>query len=230
MSSHNHAALPEGRDIALLSLGVVGIGTSGPLIALSAMPIPSLIFWRNLGGAISMLPFAIGRREWKSSEQRAALRWSAISGVILAFHFIGFFLAMRLTSVAAGTALTAMQPIFTAIFLRIRGAQIPRKAWLGMFVAFISVLSITGVDWQISFRSFTGDMAAIVGAALAAIYMLIGSKAQRILSTSTYTTVCYGICAFTSLPIALIIGYPVVGFALKQWLIVIGLVVGAQLL
>jgi len=66
MSIDNHNALPEGRDIAFLSLGVIGIGTSGPVIALSTMPVPTLIFWRNLGGALTMFPFALAKKNGKT--------------------------------------------------------------------------------------------------------------------------------------------------------------------
>ena len=230
MSIDNHNALPEGRDIAFLALGVVGIGTSGPVIALSTMPVPTLIFWRNLGGALTMLPFAARKREWKSAEQRLAIKWSLLSGALLALHFLGFFIAMRMSSVAAGTALTAMQPIFAAIFLKIAGHEIPRQAWLGMLIAFLSVLLITGVDLHLSVRAFVGDLSALGCAALAAGYVLIGSKAQRTLSTSTYTVICYGMCALTVLPVSLLIGYPLFHFSAKQWWLVLALIAGAQLL
>lgn len=230
MSIDNHNALPQGRDIGFLSLGVIGIGTSGPVIALSTMPVPTLIFWRNLGGAITMLPFALAKREWKSAEQRSAIKWSLVAGVLLALHFLGFFVAMRMSSVAAGTALTSMQPVFAAIFLKIRGHDIPRQAWLGMFIAFLSVLLITGVDLQLSIRAFVGDLSALACAALAAGYVLIGSKAQRVLSTSTYTAICYGMCALTVLPVSLLIGYPLWHFSARQWWLVLALIGGAQLL
>ena len=226
----NHTALPKGRDILFLSLGVVGIGTSGPVIARSTMPVPSLIFWRNLGGALCMVPFAWRKREWRTTQQRRAIGLSALAGVLLAFHFIGFFIAMRMTSVAAGTALTAMQPIFTALYLRFRGHEIPRRAWIGMFIAFLSVLLITGVDLRISYRSFVGDLAALVGAALAAGYVLVGSRAQKSVSTSTYTSVCYFVCSLTALPIALLLRCDLFHFSLAQWLLVVALIGGAQLL
>jgi len=230
MKQNDHTALPAGRDIAFLSLGVLGIGSSGPVIANSLMPVPSLIFWRNLGGAIVMAPFALKKREWKSPAQRSAIKISIFSGFLLALHFIGFFLAMRYTSVAAGTALTAMQPIFAAIWLRSQGGDIPKRAWIGMTIAFLSVLLITGVDLRISFHSFLGDMAALIGSALAAAYMLIGSKAQVALSTSTYTFFCYGMCALTALPIALVSHSQVLHFVSRQWWLVLALIVGAQLL
>ena len=217
--------MPGRKDLIRLGIGIIGIGVSGPLIALSTMPVVTLIFWRNLGGALAIAPFALRHRA-----NRRAISWAALGGFVLALHFIAFFLAMRLTTVAAGTALVALQPIFTALFLRIRGGHIPSRAWLGMVVSFSGVLLISGVDLTISLRSFSGDVAAIISAALAAIYVLIGSKAQKSLETSTYTAICYASCAITALPIMLIGGFKMWNFTGNEWWIVIGLVVFAQLL
>jgi drug/metabolite transporter (DMT)-like permease len=208
-----------------MGLGIIGIGTSGPLIAMSAMPILTLIFWRNLGGSLITLPFAL-----RHARDRAGMKWAVIAGVVLALHFVGFFLAMRMTTVAAGTALVALQPIFAALFVKFSGGHIPSKAWLGMVVSFTGVVLVSGVDLTISFRAFLGDLAAIVSAALAAAYMIAGSKAQRTLETSTYTTVCYFVCAMTALPMALIAGNEIFSFEAKEWLILLGLILGAQLL
>jgi len=222
--------MPSGRDIPLLLLGIIGIGTSGPVIALSAMPIISLIFWRNLGGALIMAPFALRNGQWLKKENRVGLAWSMAAGFVLALHFMGFFIAMRFTTVAAGTALTALQPIFAAYFVKRLGGHIPRRAWVGMVISFVGVLIITGVDFQISNRAFLGDIAAIVCAALAALYVLLGSKAQQNLATSTYTTLCYFTCALTALPIALVSGVQLLGFEAKQWWLLFALILGAQIL
>ncbi len=226
----SHTALPTGRDIPLLLGGIIGIGMSGPLIALSAMPILALIFWRNLGGAILMAPFALRAKQFKSDAERRAIAWSALAGFFLALHFIGFFIAMRYTSVAAGVALTALQPIFAAVYIRFLGGHIPVKAWLGMGISFIGVLIITGVDLTISWRAFLGDLAAIACAALSALYVLIGAKAQRTIQTSTYTTVCYATCAATALPLLLIMGDPLIAYPEREWLLLIALILGSQIL
>ncbi len=226
----SHTALPTGRDIPLLLGGIIGIGMSGPLIALSAMPILVLIFWRNLGGAILMAPFALKAKQYKSEAERRAIGWSALAGFFLALHFIGFFIAMRFTSVAAGVALTALQPIFAAVYIRFIGGHIPGKAWLGMAISFIGVLIITGVDLTISWRAFLGDLAAIACAALSALYVLIGAKAQRTIQTSTYTTVCYATCAATALPLLLVLGDPLIAYPEREWLLLIALILGSQIL
>jgi len=177
-----------------------------------------------------MAPFAIRNAEWRTQEQRKAIALSALAGFFLAMHFICFFLAMRYTSVATGTALTTLQPIFTAIYFKFRGGIIPSRAWTGMLIAFLSVVLITGIDFQISFRSFVGDLLAILGAVLSAGYILIGSKAQQKLSTSSYTTVCYLTCAVTSLVIAIATGSQFLHFDSRQWWLVVALILGAQFL
>jgi len=75
-----------------------------------------------------------------------------------------------------------------------------------------------------------GDLAALVSAALAASYMMAGSRAQRTLETTTYTTVCYFICAITALPIALFSGNQIFNYSAREWWILIGLIAGAQIL
>lgn len=217
--------MPAKSDLLRLGVGILGIGSSGPLIALSAMPIPTLIFWRNLGGALVTAPFAM-----KHSLDRRGVKWSIAAGIVLALHFIGFFMAMRMTSVAAGTALVALQPIFASIFIKATGGTIPSKAWLGMGISFIGVLLISGIDFSLDRRSFLGDIAAIISAALAAIYMMWGAKAQETLETTSYTSICYFTCAVTALPIALIGGYQILGFPSKEWLVLLALIGGAQIL
>ena len=225
LSRDNHTQIPARPDLIRLSIGIMAIGTSGPLIALSAMPILTLIFWRNLGGALITAPFALRHRI-----DRTGAKWAILAGFTLAIHFVAFFLAMRMTTVAAGTALVALQPIFAALFVKLTRGKIPSRAWLGMLVSFAGVLLISGIDLQISLRAFLGDLAALLSAALAAVYMIFGARAQRTLETSTYTSICYFVCAITALPMALIAGNQIFNFSSREWWIVLGLVFGAQIL
>lgn len=224
-SVHNHTELPARPDLIRLIIGIFGIGSSGPLIALSTMPVPTLIFWRNLGGSLMTLPFAL-----RHKLDRTGVKWAILAGVILAVHFVGFFLSMRMTSVTAGTAIVATQPIFAAFFVKLTGGHIPAKAWFGMLISFIGVLLVTGIDLQLDRRSFIGDLAALISGALAAAYMLIGSRAQQTLATTSYTTICYFMCAATALPMALLSGYSIFGYVAREWWVLLGLIIGAQIL
>jgi drug/metabolite transporter (DMT)-like permease len=226
----DHSKLPTGREIGLLTLVIIGIGTSGPVIALSTMPILALIFWRNLGGFFLVLPWAFRDLDLKRPEVRIGIKFSFLSGIALALHFIGFFIAMRYTSVAVGTALTALQPIFAAYFVKRLGGTIPKRAWTGMSIAFIGVVIITGVDLTISRRAFLGDLAAIACAALAAMYVVLGARARESVSTATYTSIAYLTCSLISLGFALAVDTELVDFEAREWLLLIALIAGAQIL
>ena len=230
MKDQDHTKLPTGRDIPFLILGVLGIGSSGPIIAKAIMPIPTMIFWRNLVGALMMMPFAFARGEWKTKAQLNAIRWSILAGTLLATHFVCFFWAMKLTSIATGVALTATQPIFAALFIKLAGGHIPKKSIGGMVIAFLSVVAITGIDLNISVRAFQGDLLAVFGGAVGAGYMIIGASAQKVISTSTFTTVCYSTCAILIFPVVLLTNSNLTGYPATQWLLLAGLIIGAQFL
>ena len=59
---------------------------------------------------------------------------------------------------------------------------------------------------------------------------MCGSRAMKTLATSTYTSICYGVCALTALPIAIISGSELMDFPAREWWILLGLLIGAQFL
>ena len=65
----NHTQMPARPDLIRLIIGVCGVGSSGPLIAMSVMPVPTLIFWRNFGGALLTLPFALRHKVTRTGVQ-----------------------------------------------------------------------------------------------------------------------------------------------------------------
>ena len=70
----------------------------------------------------------------------------------------------------------------------------------------------------------------VVGGALGAAYMMIGAKVQRDISTSTFTSVCYIVCGLSILPIVFLTNSPFNGFTSYEWLLLAGLIFGAQFL
>lgn len=177
-----------------------------------------------------MAPYAIRSGELFKRQNRRLIWLSVLSGTILAGHFLAFFAAMRFTSVAAGTALAALQPIFAALYLKFRGARISGQSFVGMFIAFASLFLITGVDFTISTRAFVGDLLGILCGALSAIYMIMGSGIQKSLATSTYTTVCFSSCAVSALIVSIATHSQAIHFPAVQWIYLLGLIIGAQFL
>ena len=73
-------------------------------------------------------------------------------------------------------------------------------------------------------------MLALIGGMFAAVYTAFGERARASISTTTYTTICYGICALILLVVCLVGGVRLTGFDGRTWLAILALVAGAQLL
>ena len=83
--------------------------------------------------------------------------------------------------------------------------------------------------WGRSPEALLGDLLAVAGGALAGLYTLAGGKARQSMTTGTYTTLCYGMCAALVAVLALFSGQPLTGFDAGGWLGIIAITVCAQL-
>lgn len=218
----------------LAALGVIGVASSGPLIAatLGATTVSALAiaFWRNaIGAAVMATPTLVREpREFGNISWRE-FRWSLLAAVALAFHFACFITSLQLTSVAAATALVCLQSAWIAVFQLFRGTKHRWPVLAGLGIAFGGVVAITGFDMGSSPEALLGDLLAVAGGALAGLYTLAGGKARQSMTTGTYTTLCYGMCAAIVAVLALISGQPLTGFDAGGWLGILAITVCAQL-
>jgi drug/metabolite transporter (DMT)-like permease len=234
-------AAPAGRppvdplSAGAVFLAVAAVSSSAPLIAFAAAPALAIAFWRNTISAGLLSPVTLIRRR---AELRA-LTWGAsrregwfcvLSGVALAAHFATWMPSAQLTSVAASTALVATQPVWQGLIALGQGRRLPSVVWVGIGVAVVGAALATGADFGHSHRAVMGDLLAVIGGMAAAVYTALGERARTTISTTTYTTICYGVCAALLLVVCLVGGVRLTGFAGSTWLAVLGLVAGAQLL
>lgn len=217
--------------ILLAVIAVLGVSASGPLMAGTAAPALAIAFWRNAGGAALIAPFAAtrNRAEIRGLGTRHWLM-SALAGAMLAAHFAAWVSALKLTSVAAATALVTTQLIWVVLIDRIKGIKASTAVLAGMALSISGVLVISGFDFALSSRAITGDALAILGGLFAALYLLVGSEVRKTLSTTTYTLLCYGFCAVFLALSSLTFGIPLTGFSTKSWLLIAAVTVAAQLL
>jgi drug/metabolite transporter (DMT)-like permease len=218
----------------IAALGVLGVASSGPLIAatLGATSVSalSIAFWRNaIGAAVMATPTLIREPARFGRVTRREFRWSLLAAVALALHFACFITSLQLTSVAAATALVCLQSAWIAVFQLFRGTRHRWQVLAGLGIAFGGVVAITGFDIGSSPDAFLGDLLAVAGGALAGLYTLAGGKARQSMTTGTYTTLCYGMCAALVAVMALLGGQPLVGFEAGGWLGIVAITVCAQL-
>lgn len=215
----------------LAIVAILGVSASGPLMAGASAPALAIGFWRNALGTLAVAPFAAPRARGElGGLGRDGWRATFFAGVMLAAHFGTWVTALKMTSVAAATAMVSMQVVFVVIIDRLRGEAAPRSVVAGMGLAIVGVLVITGVDFSLSARALTGDLLALVGGLTAALYLIAGSQVRERVSTSSYTVACYGICAVTLALACLVAQVEMVDFSGRTWLAIIGVTICAQLL
>ena len=222
---------PPAGDLAFLGVAVLFISTSGPIIAAATVPALAIAFWRCvLGSGATFAWIAVRDRAGLARLTRSELRSLVIAGLLLGAHFATWIPSLRFTSVAASTALVATQPVWAALIARARGMHVPRGAWAGIGIALAGIVVVTGVDASISPRNLIGDALALAGAVLMAMYVTVAEGARRTVSTSVTTGVAYGIAAVPALALCLALGEPLTGYTLRDWLLILALTAGAQLL
>lgn len=217
--------------LLLALVGIIGISASGPIIAaFPGVPVLSMAFWRN-GAAAAVLSVPALRKNSRVYLAMTKREWvfTGIAGLALALHFVCFMYSMRLTSVAAGTALVCIQGVWIAVFQVMRGVQYRTKVFIGMAVSLGGAILITGFDMGLSSEALLGDVLALAGGVLAAVYTLAGSVARRTMTTATYASSCYAITALALLLLCFATGMPIWGFDAHGWLGIILLTLCAQI-
>lgn len=224
---------PPAGDLALMSLAVAAVSTSGPLMASAATAVPALAipFWRNTFAAAALAPSALIRRLRELRAMPAREWWlSVLAGLFLAGHFGTWTPSLTFTPVASATALVATQPIWQAMLARATGFTMSRRAWIGLVVAVAGAGWLSGADLSFSTRHLIGDGLAIAGAIFGALYVGAGAAVRQTVSTTAYTFVCYATAALTLLAICAVGGLPLAGYPVTAWGKLVALAVGAQLL
>jgi drug/metabolite transporter (DMT)-like permease len=217
--------------VALIALAVTAVSTSAPLIRYTVAPAMAVAMWRNLLAAAVMAPVAgaLRRAELRGLSGRE-WRLCLLSGAVLALHFATWIPSLRYTTVASSVALVAVQPVWAALIARWRGDHVPRTGWIGIWLAVVGAALLSGLDFNIGLRYLWGDLLALVGGVLAAVYVTLGAQVRQSVSTMTYTTVCYVAASVVLLAICLVGGQPIAGYEAGTWWAIVGLTVGAQLL
>jgi drug/metabolite transporter (DMT)-like permease len=223
--------VPSAADLGVITVALVAVSTSGPIIAATAAPTLAIAFWRNAMAAGVLMPWTLLRRraELVGLSHRERLL-ALLAGALLAAHFATWVPSIGFTSVSSATALVSTQPVWAALLARRAGHDIPVRAWLGIAIAVVGAGMVTGIDVTASGRALLGDLLAVVGGFFAAAYMVAGGAVRRSVSTTTYTTVCYLTTAVVLLVACVIGGQALAGYPAGAWLKLAALTVGAQFL
>jgi drug/metabolite transporter (DMT)-like permease len=229
------AVRPGILTVAILAVAVLAVSSSAPLIVYATAPALAIACWRNAFATGVLAPVAATTRRTEITRLagpagRSTALVSLLAGVALAVHFGTWVPSAKLTGPAAATALVATQPVWQGLIALGQGRRLPRLVWLGIVLAVSGAILATGADIGLSSGAFGGDLLALAGAVAGAGYVAFGERARSELSTTTYTTVCYGVCAALLGALCLVAGVPLHGYPATAWLAILAMTAGPQLL
>lgn len=218
----------------VIGVGVLAVAFSAPLITAIAAPALAVAFWRNALGAAAGAPFTLVTRRQELAAlfgpHRRTLALAVLAGLALALHFGLWIPSLRLTTVTASTSLVATTPLWTVVITRLQGRAVPRGVVVGVVLALVGVLVVTGVDASGSAAALRGDLLALGGGAAGAGYVVAGAEVRRTVGTASYTLIAYTTCALVMLAACLLSGASLSGYSARTWVELGLLTLSAQLL
>ncbi|CAH2714957.1 hypothetical protein BACCIP111895_02134 [Neobacillus rhizosphaerae] len=211
---------PKINPYAALAVGVIAVSASAIFVKLSTAPSGVIAFYRLFFSVLFMLPLFLTKHV---SELRLITKkdwlFSAIAGILLAFHFILWFESLNYTSVASSTVLVTLQPLFafvgTYIFFK---EKLSSTAIISGIIAVAGSVVISWGDFQISGTALIGDALALIACALVTAYLLLGQDVRKRLSLITYTFVVYFMSSVTLLIYTLAVNQPLFPYPSKDWI------------
>jgi drug/metabolite transporter (DMT)-like permease len=219
---------PRRIPLALL-LAILAVSTGAPF-ARWAAPAPAIAIAALRVAMAAVLLLAAGWREL-GSLGRIARRDQplvVLSGVLLAVHFGSWIASLSFTSTAASVALVCTNPIFAALFGRLLGDRVTAREIAGIAIAACGCAVLAGGDWQAGGPALIGDGLALIGAATAAAYLVVGRRLRTALPLLPYLGAVNAIAALCLVIAALVLGAPLAGLPAQAYVACAGAAVLAS--
>ena len=212
------------------ALGILAVSFGAIFARLAGEASPfAIAAWRLTLAALVLAPFTLFRSE--RSLDRESFLWSLLSGAALSVHFVLWIWSLDYTTVASSVLFVSTHPIFVGfgsiLFLRER---LSRRLLAGIVLAVAGGALIGFGDVQIGGSALRGDLLALGGGLMAAVYFLIGRRVRRKVSLPEYVAVTYGTAAALVLLLCLVTRTPVLGYAPSTYGYLVLLAVVPQLI
>ena len=222
----------------VLAAGVLVVSTASILIRLAqAEGVPSLtIAALRLGlAAMVLIPLVTLRSRRELAALAGCDMLLAIgSGALLAVHFWSWIASLEYTSVASSTVLVTTNPLWVGLAsLALLRERLPTAAVLGIGLSLLGTVITFSAETTVatpSPRPALGNSLALVGAAAASGYLLIGRALRSRVGLLAYVGLAYGAAAALLGTAAVFARSPVAGYSSEAWLYLAALALGPQLL
>ena len=192
--------MTQNRIIPLLIIGVLSISLS-PIVARSLESSATVIsFWRMFLSSFFLWCYSlIYFKNLKGLSSPNRMR-TILSGILLGIHFLLFFQAVKITTIANATFLGTLAPFFTLLIeLTFFRRHYKKIIYIGLIISLTGILLVLINDFDLSSKYTLGNIYAILCSLSIALSLLITEKVRDTEGTLEYTRMLYGIAAITIL-------------------------------
>jgi len=230
----------------VLLIGILAVSTASLFIRFAQQDAPSIVIaaYRLTLATVFLLPFALPRF---SGEVIRALKKKDVfliilSGTFLAIHFASWITSLEHTTVASSVVLVTTTPLWVAMFSGfILKESIPKWTWLGLGLAMIGGI-VVGLSSQCGFwdggfqcqdlggffssKNLLGNFLALLGAWMAAGYLISGRKVRPRFPLQVYVFLIYGVASILLLAMVGFRGYSLTGYAPQTyvWFVLLAII------
>jgi drug/metabolite transporter (DMT)-like permease len=213
-----------------LVLAIVAISTGAPF-ARWAQPAPAIAIAALRVAFASLVLFAAGWRDLAGLGRitRRDRPLVALSGALLAIHFGSWIASLSFTSTAASVALVCTNPMFAALFGTVLGDRVAPRELAGIAIAGAGCAVLARGDWVAGGDALVGDGLALIGAASAAAYLVVGRRLRTAAPLLPYLGAVNAIAAAALGTAALALGAPIAALPAHSYVACAGSAVFASL-
>jgi drug/metabolite transporter (DMT)-like permease len=205
-------------SVLLLILAVIAVGPAAVLIRLAAAPPITVAFYRMTIASLAICVIVLIRNRIDlTGIDRQALTRSVVAGVLLAVHFGTWISSLSYTSVANSVLIVTTQPIWAALLgIWYLKERVHATSFAAIALALAGVVIISGGNPLPG--GMKGDILALIGAIMAASYLVVGRQVRRTVSTLGYVLIAYSTAAVCLGIWGMIVQTPLAGLSGKSWM------------
>lgn len=141
---------------------------------------------------------------------------AALAGIFLAAHFVSWFTAVNLTTIASASVLCGMHPVIIVVLCTVFLKERPNVGMcISVFTALFGAIVLTGSDYYsfIGANNIKGDILAFSAAIFVAMYWVLGRKVRQTVSAGPYVLIVFSSCWLALLVAMLVTGTPFTGYS-----------------
>lgn len=228
-----------------LFLAILSVSTASLFIRFAQSDVPSLVIAAYRLSLASLITAIITLPRY-SNEIRQLKRnqifLAALSGIFLAFHFAAWITSLELTSVTSSVVLVTTTPIWVSLLSPLIlkekisfnvGIYLGIALMGSVIVTFSKACTLTNGSLACvipatlkSGGNLLGNILALLGAFMAAGYVISGRNLRKSINLLPYTFLVYSFASFVLLILCFLLKYPLLGYSIQSyiWLILLAII------